>query len=70
MTAFLWLSDSVMFYVSVRNSLDLALSRPVTALDNERFTVQSIIAKYACPAVLVRLSLKNASSIYMFNISS
>ncbi|XP_016427783.1 transmembrane protein 94-like isoform X2 [Sinocyclocheilus rhinocerous] len=38
---------------SVRNSLDLALSRPVTALDNERFTVQSIIAKFACPAVLV-----------------
>uniref|UniRef100_A0A8C1BI59 Transmembrane protein 94 n=1 Tax=Cyprinus carpio carpio TaxID=630221 RepID=A0A8C1BI59_CYPCA len=38
---------------SVRNSLDLALSRPVTALDNERFTVQSIIGKFACPAVLV-----------------
>uniref|UniRef100_A0A8C1FZG7 Transmembrane protein 94 n=1 Tax=Cyprinus carpio TaxID=7962 RepID=A0A8C1FZG7_CYPCA len=34
---------------SVRNSLDLALSRPVTALDNERFTVQSIIGKFACP---------------------
>uniref|UniRef100_A0A672LSQ8 Transmembrane protein 94 n=1 Tax=Sinocyclocheilus grahami TaxID=75366 RepID=A0A672LSQ8_SINGR len=38
---------------SVRNSLDMALSRPITALDNERFTVQSIIAKFACPAVLV-----------------
>ncbi|XP_030630146.1 transmembrane protein 94 isoform X2 [Chanos chanos] len=38
---------------SVRNSLDLVLSRPITALDNERFTVQSIIAKYASPAVLV-----------------
>uniref|UniRef100_A0A8C1QLY2 Transmembrane protein 94 n=1 Tax=Cyprinus carpio TaxID=7962 RepID=A0A8C1QLY2_CYPCA len=38
---------------SVRNSLDLALSRPITALDNERFTAQSIIAKFACPAVLV-----------------
>uniref|UniRef100_A0A8B9R8K7 Cation-transporting P-type ATPase C-terminal domain-containing protein n=1 Tax=Astyanax mexicanus TaxID=7994 RepID=A0A8B9R8K7_ASTMX len=38
---------------NVRNSLDLALSRPITALDNERFTVQSIIAKFACPAVLV-----------------
>ncbi|XP_051969183.1 transmembrane protein 94-like isoform X2 [Xyrauchen texanus] len=37
----------------VRNSLDLALSRPITALDNERFTVQSIISKFACPAVLV-----------------
>ncbi|XP_017339596.1 transmembrane protein 94 isoform X2 [Ictalurus punctatus] len=38
---------------NIRNSLDLALSRPVTALDNERFTVQSLIAKFACPAVLV-----------------
>ncbi|XP_076855776.1 transmembrane protein 94 isoform X2 [Brachyhypopomus gauderio] len=38
---------------SVRNSLDLALSRPITVLDNERFTVQSIIARIACPAVLV-----------------
>lgn len=37
----------------VRSSLDLALSRPVTALDNERFTVQTIIARYTCPAVLV-----------------
>uniref|UniRef100_A0A8C7JNB9 Transmembrane protein 94 n=1 Tax=Oncorhynchus kisutch TaxID=8019 RepID=A0A8C7JNB9_ONCKI len=36
---------------SVRNSLDLALSRPITALDNERFTVQSIMAKFACPIV-------------------
>uniref|UniRef100_A0A8C7QMH0 Transmembrane protein 94 n=1 Tax=Oncorhynchus mykiss TaxID=8022 RepID=A0A8C7QMH0_ONCMY len=31
--------------------LDLALSRPITALDNERFTVQSIMAKFACPIV-------------------
>uniref|UniRef100_A0A671PBL1 Transmembrane protein 94-like n=1 Tax=Sinocyclocheilus anshuiensis TaxID=1608454 RepID=A0A671PBL1_9TELE len=31
---------------SVRTSLDMALSRPITALDNERFTVQSIIAKF------------------------
>ncbi|KAI5623418.1 transmembrane protein 94 isoform X1, partial [Silurus asotus] len=38
---------------NIRNSLDLALSRPLTALDNERFTVQSLIAKFACPAVLV-----------------
>ncbi|XP_066521040.1 transmembrane protein 94 isoform X2 [Hoplias malabaricus] len=38
---------------NVRNCLDLALFRPITALDNERFTVQSIIAKFACPAVLV-----------------
>ncbi|XP_062858998.1 transmembrane protein 94 isoform X2 [Trichomycterus rosablanca] len=44
---------------NVRNSLDLALSRPVTALDNERFTVQSIIAKYACPAVLVAFCTVN-----------
>uniref|UniRef100_A0A672LVZ6 Transmembrane protein 94 n=1 Tax=Sinocyclocheilus grahami TaxID=75366 RepID=A0A672LVZ6_SINGR len=38
---------------SVRNSLDMALSRPITALDNERFTVQSIIAKFACANVLL-----------------
>lgn len=37
---------------SVRNSLTLALSRPITALDNERFTVQSVMAKLACPIVL------------------
>ncbi|XP_041938514.1 transmembrane protein 94 isoform X1 [Alosa sapidissima] len=37
----------------IRNSLDMALSRPITAMDNERFTVQTIMAKYASPAVLV-----------------
>uniref|UniRef100_A0A673M652 Transmembrane protein 94-like n=1 Tax=Sinocyclocheilus rhinocerous TaxID=307959 RepID=A0A673M652_9TELE len=41
---------------SVRNSLDLALSRPVTALDNERFTVQSIIAKFACPVAFFSIN--------------
>uniref|UniRef100_A0A8C7VPM5 Transmembrane protein 94 n=1 Tax=Oncorhynchus mykiss TaxID=8022 RepID=A0A8C7VPM5_ONCMY len=44
---------------SVRNSLDLALSRPITALDNERFTVQSIMAKFACPIVLVAFLVVN-----------
>lgn len=34
--------------------LDTALSRPVTALDNERFTVQSVMLHYAVPVVLVR----------------
>ncbi|XP_028825640.1 transmembrane protein 94 isoform X2 [Denticeps clupeoides] len=38
---------------SVRLSLDQAHSRPITALDNERFTVQCIMAKFVCPAVLV-----------------
>lgn len=32
----------------------MALSRPVTALDNERFTVQSVMLHYAMPVVLVR----------------
>lgn len=32
----------------------MALSRPVTALDNERFTVQSVMLQYAVPVVLVR----------------
>lgn len=31
----------------------MALSRPVTALDNERFTVQSVMLRYAVPLVLV-----------------
>lgn len=32
----------------------MALSRPVTALDNERFTVQWVMLQYAVPVVLVR----------------
>lgn len=39
--------------LSNRNNLELALSRPVTVLDNERFTVQSVITKLVCPVVLV-----------------
>lgn len=31
----------------------MALSRPVTALDNERFSVQSVMLRYAVPLVLV-----------------
>ncbi|XP_023646960.1 transmembrane protein 94 isoform X2 [Paramormyrops kingsleyae] len=38
---------------NIRSSLELALSRPVTALDNERFTVQSVMVKFVCPVVLV-----------------
>ncbi|XP_041671113.1 transmembrane protein 94 isoform X3 [Cheilinus undulatus] len=45
---------------SVRNSLELALSRPVTVLDNERFTVQSVITKLVCPVVLVAFLLVNS----------
>ncbi|XP_038160448.1 transmembrane protein 94 isoform X1 [Cyprinodon tularosa] len=43
----------------VRSSLELALSRPITVLDNERFTVQSIITKLVCPVVLVAFLLVN-----------
>lgn len=51
-----------MFSVSPfnRNSLELALTRPITVLDNERFTVQSVITKFVCPVVLV-----SYSQIYM-----
>ena len=41
---------TISFY---RWCLDMALSRPVTALDNERFTVQSVMLRYAVPVVLV-----------------
>ncbi|KAK2821061.1 hypothetical protein Q5P01_024020 [Channa striata] len=44
---------------AVRSSLELALSRPVTVLDNERFTVQSVINKLVCPVVLVAFLLVN-----------
>uniref|UniRef100_A0A673A9J3 Transmembrane protein 94 n=1 Tax=Sphaeramia orbicularis TaxID=375764 RepID=A0A673A9J3_9TELE len=43
----------------VRNSLELALSRPITVLDNERFTVQSVITKLVCPVVLVAFLVVN-----------
>ncbi|KAM4526889.1 transmembrane protein 94 isoform 2-T2 [Fundulus diaphanus] len=43
----------------VRNSLELALARPITVLDNERFTVQSIITMLVCPVVLVAFLLVN-----------
>uniref|UniRef100_A0A4W6EKS1 Transmembrane protein 94 n=1 Tax=Lates calcarifer TaxID=8187 RepID=A0A4W6EKS1_LATCA len=36
-------------------SLELALSRPITVLDNERFTVQSVITKLVCPVVVAFL---------------
>ncbi|XP_078478768.1 transmembrane protein 94-like, partial [Lampetra planeri] len=45
---------------TVRNSLELALSRPITVLDNERFTVQSVITKLVCPVVLVAFLLVNS----------
>ncbi|XP_074519033.1 transmembrane protein 94 isoform X2 [Halichoeres trimaculatus] len=44
---------------TVRNSLETALSRPITVLDNERFTVQSVITKLVCPIVLVAFLLVN-----------
>ncbi|CAL8284244.1 unnamed protein product [Merluccius merluccius] len=44
---------------SVRNSLELALSRPITAMDNERFTVQSVMAKLVSPIVLMAFLLVN-----------
>ncbi|XP_056153007.1 transmembrane protein 94 [Lampris incognitus] len=50
---------------AVRNSLELALSRPVTALDNERFTVQSLMAKLACPIVLVAFLLVNTVRYFL-----
>uniref|UniRef100_A0A8C3AZA3 Transmembrane protein 94 n=1 Tax=Cyclopterus lumpus TaxID=8103 RepID=A0A8C3AZA3_CYCLU len=37
----------------VRNSLELALARPITVLDNERFTVQLVITKLVCPSFLI-----------------
>uniref|UniRef100_A0A3Q3GYF1 Transmembrane protein 94 n=1 Tax=Labrus bergylta TaxID=56723 RepID=A0A3Q3GYF1_9LABR len=40
-------------------SLELALARPITVLDNERFTVQSVITKLVCPVVLVAFLLVN-----------
>ncbi|XP_053197123.1 transmembrane protein 94 isoform X2 [Scomber japonicus] len=43
----------------VRNSLEMARSRPITVLDNERFTVQSVITKVVCPVVLVAFLLVN-----------
>ncbi|XP_053938904.1 transmembrane protein 94 isoform X2 [Cuculus canorus] len=45
---------------SVRWCLEMALSRPVTALDNERFTVQSVMLKYAVPIVLAGFLITNA----------
>lgn len=47
----------LLFYLN-RNSLDFALSRPITVLDNERFTVQSVITKLVCPVVLVSSKYK------------
>ncbi|XP_037663978.1 transmembrane protein 94 isoform X10 [Choloepus didactylus] len=40
--------------------LAMALSRPVTALDNERFTVQSVMLHYAVPVVLASFLITNA----------
>lgn len=44
---------------AVRNSLELALTRPITVLDNERFTVQLVITKFVCPVVLAAFLLVN-----------
>uniref|UniRef100_A0A8C2RV10 Transmembrane protein 94 n=1 Tax=Capra hircus TaxID=9925 RepID=A0A8C2RV10_CAPHI len=45
---------------NIRWCLDMALSRPVTALDNERFTVQSVMLRYAVPVVLASFLITNA----------
>ncbi|XP_055993842.1 transmembrane protein 94 isoform X2 [Sorex fumeus] len=45
---------------NIRWCLDMALSRPVTALDNERFTVQSAMLHYALPVVLAGFLITNA----------
>nr|XP_045014063.1 transmembrane protein 94 isoform X5 [Jaculus jaculus] len=45
---------------NIRWCLDMALSRPVTALDNERFTVQSVMLHYAVPVVLACFLITNA----------
>ncbi|GAB1297067.1 Transmembrane protein 94 [Apodemus speciosus] len=45
---------------NIRWCLDTALSRPVTALDNERFTVQSVMLHYAVPVVLAGFLITNA----------
>ncbi|XP_069510905.1 transmembrane protein 94 isoform X2 [Ambystoma mexicanum] len=44
---------------SVRGWLDMARTRPVTALDNERFTVQSVMLKFAVPVVLTAFLVTN-----------
>ncbi|XP_075033961.1 transmembrane protein 94 isoform X2 [Mixophyes fleayi] len=44
---------------NVRSWLDQALSRPVTALDNERFTVQSVILIQAVPAIIAAFLITN-----------
>ncbi|XP_069056247.1 transmembrane protein 94 isoform X2 [Pleurodeles waltl] len=44
---------------SVRCWLDLARSRPVTGLDNERFTVQTVMLKFAVPVVLIAFLITN-----------
>lgn len=45
---------------NIRWCLDMSLSRPVTALDNERFTVQSVTLHYAVPVVLAGFLVTNA----------
>ncbi|XP_058029997.1 transmembrane protein 94 isoform X4 [Ahaetulla prasina] len=49
---------------NVRLCLDTGLSRPVTALDNERFTVQSVMLKFAVPVVLLGFLITNAMRFF------
>ncbi|CAH2302414.1 transmembrane 94 isoform X1 [Pelobates cultripes] len=44
---------------NVRNWLDQALTHPVTALDNERFTVQSVMLIYAVPSIAITFLVVN-----------
>uniref|UniRef100_A0A670XTS7 Transmembrane protein 94 n=1 Tax=Pseudonaja textilis TaxID=8673 RepID=A0A670XTS7_PSETE len=49
---------------NVRLCLDMGLSRPVTALDNERFTVQSVMLKFAVPVVLLGFLITNTMRFF------
>uniref|UniRef100_A0A8C5QNL3 Transmembrane protein 94 n=1 Tax=Leptobrachium leishanense TaxID=445787 RepID=A0A8C5QNL3_9ANUR len=44
---------------NVRSWLDQALARPVTPLDNERFTVQSVMLLYAVPIIAISFLVVN-----------
>ncbi|KAM4662944.1 transmembrane protein 94 isoform 2-T3 [Discoglossus pictus] len=45
---------------NVRSWLEQALSRPVTALDNERFTVQSVMLLHVVPSIVATFLIINA----------
>ncbi|XP_018417051.1 PREDICTED: transmembrane protein 94 isoform X1 [Nanorana parkeri] len=51
---------------NVSNWLDQALAHPVTVMDNERFTVQSVILMYAVPVIMAAFLITNALRV-IFN---